>query len=74
MFLKLAYDPSKLGATYTVCNVLHGWSTEQKNEQQSNALNPKKQCSCRLSGSSENRASRSTAKLRFSPDIFVLRK
>ena len=29
-------------------NVLHGWSREQKNEQQNNAPNPKKQCSCRL--------------------------
>ena len=28
---------------------------EQKNEQQNNASSPKKQCSCRLSGSSENR-------------------
>ena len=39
-----------------ICNALHGWSTEQKNEQQNNAPNPTKQCSCRLSGSSENRA------------------
>ena len=43
------------GAIYTVCNVLHGWSRGQKNEQQNNVPNPKKQCSCRLQGSSENR-------------------
>ena len=36
--------------------VLHGWSSGQKNEQQNNAPSPKKQCSCRLSGSSKNRA------------------
>ena len=36
--------------------VSHGWSSGRKNEQQNNAINPKKQCSCRLSGSSENRA------------------
>ena len=34
-------SPGK-GATYTVCKVLHDWSREQKNEQQNNALNPKK--------------------------------
>ena len=43
-------------ASSTVCNVLHGWSREQKNEQPNNAPSPKNQCSCRLSGSSENRA------------------
>ena len=43
-------------ATCTVCNVLHSWWRGQKNEQKNNALNPKKQCNCRLSGSSENRA------------------
>ena len=32
------------------------WLRGQKNEQQKNDPNPKKQCSCRLSGSSENRA------------------
>ena len=42
------------GATRTVCNVSHDWPREQKTEQQKNAPNPKKQCSCRLSGSSEN--------------------
>ena len=44
------------GVTCTICNVLYGWSRGQKNKQQDNAPNPKKQCSCRLSGSSENRA------------------
>ena len=39
----------------SICNVLHGWSRGQKNEQQNNVHSPKKkQCSCRLSGSSEN--------------------
>ena len=28
--------------------VFHGWSREQKNEQQNNAPSPKKKCSCRL--------------------------
>ena len=39
-------------------NVLHGWSRGKNilNEQQNNASNPEKQCSCMLSGSSENRA------------------
>ena len=46
----------QLWATCTVYNVLHGWSRGQKNEQQNNAPSPKKQCSCRLLGSSENRA------------------
>ena len=44
------------GTTHTICNALHGWLREQKNKQQSNAPNPKKQCSYRLSGSNENRA------------------
>ena len=30
------------GATCTICNVFHGWSRGQKNEQQNNAHNPKK--------------------------------
>ena len=30
-----------LGATCTVCNVLHGWSRGQKNEQQNNVSSPK---------------------------------
>ena len=29
-----------LRATSTVCNVLHGWSREQENEQQNNAPGP----------------------------------
>ena len=29
------------GAICTVCNVLHGWSKEQKNEQQNNVPNSK---------------------------------
>ena len=41
------------GVTCTVYKVLHGWSRGQKNEQQNNAPNAIKQCSCRLSGSSE---------------------
>ena len=52
---KVAFSGEVL-ATCTVYNFLHGWSREQKNEQQNNDPNPKKQCSCRLSGSSENRA------------------
>ena len=47
---------AKNAATGTVCNVLYSWSRGEKNEQQNNALSPKKQSSCRLSGSSENRA------------------
>ena len=54
--IKLLKGAGLLGATYTVCNVLHGWSRGQKNEQWNNVPNPKKQCSCRLQGSSENRA------------------
>ena len=34
---------------------LHGWSRGQKNEQENNAPSPKKQCRCRLSGSTKNR-------------------
>lgn len=34
-------------ATYTICNVLHGSSSRQKNEQQNHAPNPWKQCSRR---------------------------
>ena len=30
-----------LGTTCTVCNILHGWSRGQKNEQQNNASSPK---------------------------------
>ena len=30
------------GATRTVCNVLHGWSREQNDEQQKNVPSPKK--------------------------------
>ena len=46
-----------MGATCTgVCNVLHGWSRRQQNEQQQNAPSPKKHCTCRLSESSESRA------------------
>ena len=37
-------------ATCTICNVLHGWSRGQKNEQQNNAPNPKKTMNQRLSG------------------------
>ena len=44
------------GATCTICNVLRGWSRGQNNEQQNNVPSPKRQCSCRLSGPSENRA------------------
>ena len=44
------------GAACTVFDVLHSWSRGQKNEQQKNAPSPKKQCSCRLSASSKNRA------------------
>ena len=44
------------GKTCTIDNVSHGWSRGQKNEQQNNVPSPKKQCSYRLSGSSENRA------------------
>ena len=43
------------GAPCTVCNVLYGLSRGPKNKQQNNVLNLKKQCSCRLKGSSENR-------------------
>ena len=32
----------------TVCNVLHDWSREQKNEQRNNIPTQKKQCSCKL--------------------------
>ena len=32
----------QLGGTRSICNVLHGWSRRQKNEQQNNAPNPKK--------------------------------
>ena len=43
----------------TICNISHNFISremrEQKNEQQNNAPSAKKQCSCRLSGSSENR-------------------
>ena len=54
--IELLKSACLLGATCTICNVLHGWSREQKNKQQNNVPNPTKQCSCRLSGSSENRA------------------
>ena len=67
----------QLWATCTVFNVLHGWSRGQKNEQQNNAPNPKKQCSCRLLGSSENRSfesCRSTEQLNSSRSkIWVIR-
>ena len=53
--IELLKSAGLLRATCTVCNVLHGWSREQKNEQHNNAPNPTKQCSCRLPGSSENR-------------------
>ena len=43
-------------ATCIIYNILHGWSRGQNSEQQNNAPRYKKQCSCRLSGSSENRA------------------
>ena len=43
------------GATCTVFNILHGRSKEQRNERQYNALNSRKQCSCSLLGTSENR-------------------
>ena len=46
---------AKYWETCIVCNVLRGWSREQKNDQQNNAPNPKKQCRCR-SESSKNRA------------------
>ena len=42
-------------ASCIVYNVLKGWSRGQKNEQENNVPSPEKQCSCRLSGSSENR-------------------
>ena len=51
--IELLYSLPDLGVT---CTVLHGWWREQKNEQQNNVPSPKKQRSCRLSGSSENRA------------------
>ena len=38
------------GATCTVCSVLHGWSREQKNEQQHNAPSPKKPCTAGYQG------------------------
>ena len=52
----MGYYTRRPGATCTVCKALHGWSRGQKDEQPNNAPNPKKQCSCRLSGSIENRA------------------
>ena len=64
-------------ATCTVCSVSHDWSREQKNEQQNSVPSPKKQCSCRLSGSSENRAlkrNRSTVgrtKITFFSQVFI---
>ena len=33
---------TEVGATYTVCSILHSWSRGQKNEQQNNAPSPKK--------------------------------
>ena len=53
-------------APFNSLNVLQCWSRDQKNEQRSNVLSSKKQCSCWLSGSSENRAfegCRSTVRL-----------
>ena len=50
------FSADKGVAICNVCNVLHGWSREVKSEQQNNTTNPKKQCSCRLSGFSENGA------------------
>ena len=50
---------------------LHYWSRGQNNEQQNNApiANPKKQCSCRLSGSTENKALKGTGLLKVIPDF-----
>ena len=44
--------------TCAVCKVFHGWSRGEKNEELNSAPDPKKnkQCSCRLSWSSEYRA------------------
>ena len=40
--IQLNNTSMEIPATCTVYNVLHGWSREQKNEQQNNAPNPKK--------------------------------
>ena len=51
--LDLLDTDTVIGVTCTIFNVLHGWSRGQKNEQPNNDPSSRKQCSCRLSGSSE---------------------
>ena len=45
-----------LTAACTVCNVLHGWSREQRNEQQNNVPNPKNNATTGYKGPVKNEA------------------
>ena len=40
----------EIGVTCTVCNILHGWSRGQKNEQQNNVPSPKKSAAASYQG------------------------
>ena len=71
--LGIGYNTSHpTGATCNIFNVLDGWSRGQNNEQRNNVPSPKKQRSCRLSGSSEGLMSTDPALLK--PLLIIVSK